>query len=94
MTSITRLGPPADATPIETRARVDAAHQFEALVAGQLAATLLASVEESGSGGDAAAGMWQGIMAEAIGRDIARGSGLGLAAGVAVELARADGASA
>jgi hypothetical protein len=87
------LATPAGSSARTPEARLKSGQAFEALVAGQLAGAMLETVEADGSAdAGAQSDIWRGVLSEAIGRDIARSHGLGLAARVAAELAHADGA--
>lgn len=69
-----------------------AAREFEALVAGQLVNIML-DAANSGSlmGEDGPGQIWQGVLADAIGRDMASAGALGIAPAIEIELRRADG---
>ncbi|MCC6719736.1 MAG: rod-binding protein [Acetobacteraceae bacterium] len=60
------------------------AQDFEAMVLGQLVAPMFATVETSKGpfGGGAAEETWRPMLAQEVGKHIARGGGLGLAAPV------------
>ena len=74
----TELATPATARIWKT------AQDFEAMVLGQLVAPIFATVETSKGpfGGGAAEDAWRPMLSQEIGRHIARGGGLGLAAPV------------
>ncbi len=72
----------------------EVARQFEGVFAGQITKLMLESVEQddtfSGGHGEE---MFQGILAEQIGNQIARGSGLGIASAVEAQIIRLQGGS-
>lgn len=71
------------------------AQEFEAMVLGQLLAPMFATVETSKGlfGGGAAEEAWRPMLAQEIGRHVARGGGIGLAAPVFQQMLRAQEAA-
>lgn len=86
-------GAPAAPTPspaAASNARVrEAARQFEAVFVGQMAKLMLESVEQNDafSGGHGEA-MFRGVLAETLGTEVSKGSGIGIADRVMTELLR------
>ena len=73
-----------------------AAQDFEAMVLGQLLAPMFATVETSKGmfGGGAAEEQWRPMMAQEIGKHVAKGGGLGVAVPVYQQMLRAQEAAA
>ena len=87
-------GPAELAEPAKAKAW-KAAQDFEAMVLGQLVAPMFATVETSKGmfGGGAAEEQWRPMMAQEIGRHVAKGGGLGLAVPVYHQMLRAQEAA-
>lgn len=75
--------------PPPPRDHAAAARAFEALVAAQLVGTMLDGAGLEAMMGEGPAQLWQGHLADALGRQLA--PGLGLAPRIEAELRRADG---
>ena len=71
------------------------ARAFEAMVLGQLVAPMLATVDTSKSvmGGGAAEAQWRPMLAQEMGKHIAKGGGLGLAVPVYRQMLRTQEAA-
>jgi peptidoglycan hydrolase FlgJ len=82
----TQLAIPAHARAWKT------AQDFEAMVLGQFVAPMLATVDSSKGpfGGGAAESTWRPMLAQELGRHIAKGGGLGLAVPVYHQMLRAQ----
>lgn len=98
MAIVTPLPGKPDATQLATPATArawKAAQDFEALVLGQLIGPIFATVESSKGpfGGGAAEEAWRPMLAQEIGRHIARGGGLGLAVPVFRQMLHAQEAA-
>jgi peptidoglycan hydrolase FlgJ len=72
-----------------------AAQEFEAMTIGQLVAPMFATVETSKGpfGGGAAEEAWRPMLAQEVGKHIARGGGFGLAGPVFQQMLRAQEAA-
>lgn len=72
-----------------------AAREFEAMVLGQLVAPMLATVDTSKTamGGGAAEAQWRPMLAQEMGKHVARGGGLGLAVPVYRQMLRTQEAA-
>lgn len=87
-----------DATELRDPGRAKmwaAAREFEAMVLGQLVAPMLATVDTSKSvmGGGAAEAQWRPMLAQELGRHVAKGGGLGLAVPVYRQMLRTQEAA-
>ena len=85
--------PAARPTVVDPRAarRADTAREFEAVFAGQLAKLLLEQVEvDPAFGGGHGEEMFRGVLAEELGRSIAKGGQLGLAPAVIAAIQRLE----
>jgi peptidoglycan hydrolase FlgJ len=82
----TELAAPANARAWKT------AQDFEAMVLGQFVAPMFATVDSSKGpfGGGSAESTWRPMMAQELGRHIAKGGGLGLAVPVYHQMLRAQ----
>ena len=71
------------------------AQEFEAMVLGQMVAPIFATVDTAKGmfGGGAAEAQWRPMLAQEIGRHVARGGGLGLAVPVYHQMLRAQEAA-
>jgi Rod binding domain-containing protein len=71
------------------------AQDFEAMVLGQFVAPMFATAETSAGpfGGGAAEGAWRPMLAQELGKHIAKGGGLGLAVPVYHQMLRAQEAA-
>ncbi len=79
--------PPAPATP-----GTKAAHEFEAVLAGQLVKHMFESMPQSDSfGGGPGEDIYRGMLAERVGDMIGRNGGIGIAKSVEAEIARMAG---
>lgn len=89
-----RPGPAELAEPAKAKAW-KAAQDFEAMVLGQLVAPMFATVETSKGafGGGAAEEQWRPMLAQEVGKHVARGGGLGLAVPVYHQMLRAQEAA-
>jgi peptidoglycan hydrolase FlgJ len=67
------------------------AKEFEAVFLGQLAKTMLETVEMGDMGGGFGEEMFRGVLAENIGTEMARGGGIGLAPAILQQLIKAQG---
>jgi len=80
------------ATPANGQAAArKTARDFEAVFAGQIARLMLESGDVGEFGGGHGEEMFRGVMAEQIGAEMARGSGLGLAPAVMNQILRLQG---
>ena len=67
------------------------ASEFEAVLLGQLAKTMLETVELGDMSGGFGEEMFRGVLAETIGSEMAGGSGIGLAPAILQQLIKAQG---
>lgn len=67
------------------------AEEFEAVFLGQLAKTMLETVELGDMGGGFGEEMFRGVLAENLGTEMARGGGIGLAPAILQQLIKAQG---
>jgi peptidoglycan hydrolase FlgJ len=74
--------------PLSTKAK-DTAHEFEAVFLGQMTKLMMESVEQdSGFSGGHGEEMFRGVLAEDLGREMAKGRGVGIASTVMAEMVR------
>lgn len=81
--------PPASPKPGGRMA--EKAAEFEAVFLGQLAKTMLETVELGDTSGGFGEEMFRGVLAESIGSEMARGRGIGLAPAILQQLIKAQG---
>ncbi|URD61906.1 rod-binding protein [Sphingomonas sp. KRR8] len=67
------------------------AHQFEAVFAGQVAKLMLESVDVGEFGGGHGEEMFRGVLAERVGDEMAKGTGLGISASVIQQMLKMQG---
>ncbi len=85
------LGGSSAATPRPGGRMAEKASEFEAVLLGQLAKTMLETVELGDMSGGFGEEMFRGVLAETIGSEMASGSGIGLAPAILQQLIKAQG---
>lgn len=81
--------PPVAAVPPSAPSKAQAtAREFEGVFLGQMARLMMDSVEQGEFSGGHGEDMFRGIMAEDLGREMARGRGIGLSNMVMTEMVR------
>ncbi|MFN7400531.1 MAG: rod-binding protein [Sandaracinobacter sp.] len=94
MTMLPDVPPLGATTPIPRPAggkMAAKATEFEGVFLGQLAKTMLETVELGDSSGGFGEEMFRGVLAENIGTEMARGGGIGLAPAILQHLIKAQG---
>lgn len=81
----------APAAPRVGGRMAEKAAEFEAVFLGQLAKTMLETVELGDTSGGFGEEMFRGVLAEQIGTEMARGKGIGLAPAILQQLIKAQG---
>ena len=82
----------AGSEPVKRQAAEKTAREFEAVFAGTIAKLMMESVEvDDGFGGGHGEEMFRGVLAEHLGADISRKSGLGIAPAVMEQILRLQG---
>jgi len=77
----------ASPTPVDPAAR-EAAREFEAMMLGQMVDSMMATVKTGTFGGGHAEETWRSFLSDAIGAEMARGDGTGIAAQIEGAIAR------
>lgn len=88
------IPPLSGATPLAPKPggrMAEKAAEFEAVFLGQLAKTMLETVELGDTSGGFGEEMFRGVLAENIGSEMARGQGIGLAPAILQQLIKAQG---
>ena len=78
------------ALPVPVRAK-NTAREFEAVFLGQMTKLMMESIEPGDFSGGHGEEMFRGILAEDLGREMAKGRGIGLSDKVMAEIVRLQG---